>query len=299
MGKQSKSKASTATPKTKKEENPASSGNNPNPNHGLRPKHELSGPQLTALAFLTVTISGVWQATKGNSYFHESQQPQSEENLAMLQLYITVGKWCTSWAVMSVLLLWHTPKTLLQTYNFVCAISPVSTTYLFHLLNPLTLPYSQNMLLAFLAAVSFSASAGYAPLTNVSLLKAHDLVLFTISNVTLALIAAVAIFGFVPESMEHLDDIGVALWLKTFAVHGTSMTLTATFAMFWMDAIRKRVLLLFMAASTVWFAKSCSSKLPIWITQYDKKFYNILLGLTMIMFLGGLNPNFSRKKTKQ
>jgi hypothetical protein len=301
MGKQSKAKAATATGnhKTKRDEDTANSGISPSSSNVQRPRQDLSGPQMTAFAFLTVAISGIWQTTKGDSYFHESQQPQSEENLALLQLYSTVGKWCTSWSLMSVLLLWHTPKTLLQTYNIICAISPVSTTYLFHLLDPSALPYSQNMHIALLAAVSFSASCGYAPLTKVSLWNVYDLVLFTLSNCAMALVSAVVIFGKVPNSMEQLDNIGIALWLKTFAVHGTSMVLTTMFAMFWMDPIRKRLLLLFMAATTVWFANSCSSKLPVWITQYDNTFYNILLGSTMIMSLGGLNPNLLGHRKKQ
>uniref|UniRef100_A0A7S2WIA3 Uncharacterized protein n=1 Tax=Eucampia antarctica TaxID=49252 RepID=A0A7S2WIA3_9STRA len=299
MGKQSKAKASTESSRTQKDVVVEPTISSATVTDKPKPRISLSGAQMTTLAFLTVTITGLSQASRGDSYFPETQQPQGEVNLAMLQMYNKVGIWSTSWAVMSILLLWYSDKAMLQTYNIVCAMSPVSTTYIFHTLNPDVLPNSKNIQIALLAVVSFSSATGYAPLAKVSFLDTYNLVLFTLSNIIMTSVAAIAIFGFIPESMDNLDDVGNALWRKTFAVYGTSMALTVTFALLWMDAISKRVLLLFMACSTIWFAQSSSVNLPHWITKYDNTFYDVLLGGTMIMLLGCMNPNFLKRKTKQ
>ena len=242
MGKQSKkqsSKGATAAP-TVVEQAPA-----PKPTESdLEVDQSLTGQQMTALVFIGFTIAGLYQASKGESYFQKPLSSEKrDENLAMLQLFNRAGILSSSWAFMTMLLLWKTNQKILQTFNIVYAVSPIFTSYLFYIqytADDRSLPSSQNMLVAQMALAYFGSKTGIAPRSPMKFGNLHDIVFFTLSNIFMALVGAVSL-GFKPESMNDLDAIGTAIWLKSFTVYGTSMALTMTFALLWLDPVKKRV----------------------------------------------------------
>lgn len=296
MGKQSRkpsSKGVNAAAPTVVEQAPA-----PKPSESdLEVDKSLTGQQMTALVYIGMALAGLYQASKGESYFQKPLSPEKrDENLAMLQLFYRAGILSSSWAFMTILLLWKANQKILLTFNIVYAVSPIFTSYLFYIqytADNRTLPSSQNMLVGQMALAYLGSKSGIAPRGQIKFGNLHNIVFFSLSNIFMALVAAASL-GFKPECMKNLDAVGTALWLKSFTVYGTSMALTMTFALLWLDPVKKRTLLIFMAVSTYFSTTYAFSNLPLWMTLESSTIYNSFLASAYIMFLGAVLPAFSK-----